>query len=432
MTYLHANNLKRECAMLVSGIMTYYTSNITAVDTDTNKCDKISREEAINQLSIMLKEMQEQISCNEGSDTERYETVLNKLSHLISAIAVHEGKSEANLFGSLRENHAMGLKYYSETDKVKEIIAQHVFKIKDKEKSRNSRLGCSRYVFRLHTAQTAMQKMNAINNTPNSQVSKKIHTISTVGELISIMQTAEAYKQKTAPFLRAMRLGKEITDLMDASKIVCDDSRENWLAETCGNYQYVKQLALLKVDLMKGALKQGLFQGSHAAKSHNSLENKDGEELVTELMGFQKDTYVYCGKIQRKIDGLWRTLTRHFCVIPHNDQGDITEQNIREMELSTVYTMHSNTGNFEKYTKYMAQLFRTILDPKTDQDSLCKVIRKFEYHFHHLSYFEKGNEEAVVLLEAIRNTICPEYKHKGYFEALTTPHFSAYKTISKI
>lgn len=404
-------------------------ANSTYIDVENGNI--ISREAAVNQLSITLKKMQEQIRNNEGgSDTERYETVLKMMSSLIIEMASKEEKLENNL-GVFRKKATSGLQYYPGTDKIKKIIAEHVVKIKNRNKSRYSRHGLSRYVYRLHTAHTVDKKLKSIvkkhlpESLKNADISKIIHIKSAIDEGLGIMQTAELYKKTTSHFLQIIRLRDEIIDLYEPSKIIS----ENNLDLTYENYQNAKQSALLKVEQMKASFKRVLFHDTRAAASP-SFENINGEELLAELMGFHKNTYVYTGKIQCKTDGIWRTISKHFCVIPHNERGEITEKNIQEMkDLSTVMILHLHPGNFINHAKPMAQLFRTILDPKTDRESLPKIIRKFEYHLHHLSYFEEGNEGLLnekangLLLEAITNTICPEYRCMGYCEALTTVCF---------
>jgi hypothetical protein len=416
--------------MLANEIPQCFTADTTAVNANVRR--KIPREEAINQIALIIKEKREEIRSNKPvNDVKRYETFINTIGEIITATAANE--EDLAVLGSLRKKHAPCLKYYPEADATKNIIAEYAIKIKDRRKSRYSQHGSSKYVYRLHTADSVMHKLNAtlknngLDSFETAQTSKTI--MSAAEEFLSVTQTAEVYKNNIPPFLKLMRIEIEIRNLKSHTNNICHPYSEDRLIQIIKDSKKIKDSISHSLEQIKTIYEYQLLDHSRLLTSDRFLKSKNEEEMLDELTGFHKNSYVYAGKIQRKIDGTWRTLTQHFCVIPYDDQGEITKQNIQEMKkLSSVNILYPNTNNYEKYTKFMSQLFHAILDPKTEQN-LPKTIRKFEYQLYHLSPFEKGNECLELLFEAIRNTICPEYKPKKYFEALAIPHFSTYNTV---
>ncbi len=139
------------------------------------------------------------------------------------------------------------------------------------------------------------------------------------------------------------------------------------------------------------------------------------------------DVYIYSGKVELKIDGEWRVLTRHLSVVPHDGKGKIDEEAYKLHGF--VSLIHTAGDDFQLHAVPMGMLFNKILDPNTPVKELEGLMALFEYRLHHLCYFEAGNEAINGwMIEALRRVICPSYSPRGHQDALTQPYFSKYCT----
>lgn len=143
----------------------------------------------------------------------------------------------------------------------------------------------------------------------------------------------------------------------------------------------------------------------------------------------QDKFYLFLGRMQIKGDGgQWLPTTRHITVIPCDDAGEITANNLDDFRKHFfVQLIHTAHQDFHLHDKTMCDLFTKILDRGTSKEELPKVIREFEYRLHQLCYFKRGSAAInEMILEAIRDTICPEYVLKGNLEALAEPYLCKY------
>lgn len=259
--------------------------------------------------------------------------------------------------------------------------------------------------------------------------------IRTSGEYMSTLLSTETYKE-TNLIIKNLVL-HNLPFIKDKEKAMCSATSNSRYT-----FKLQKECKLMLQDPLK--LFSATFDGNHNWADENmfamqhiithknsilpllySLQNKKiskAEILADENM------YVFSGRIEHKIEGKWRTLTRHFTIINCDENGEIGEREINDFQLhGIVDLLHTSYKDFQYHEDSMAQLFNQILNHATTGEKLTSAMSELEYRLHHLAYFRRGSAATnEIILEAIKLTFNLPYTLKGNLKALGEPYLSKY------
>lgn len=325
---------------------------------------------AVDELAQMLTKMKG----NRKDIQKNYREFLKKAAELRGDIAVKTGTPDAEKFGVVRKpNNGMECfdtylyapNYAKTNEKIKKWILLYISKLEKGSLSDRAMLGDSRYVIKLTRMKFDLDARLKVLNTWERQLGNK--------------SFVESEKK--------------------------NDLNENMFAEMVSDEYCKKQRVLLN--------------RFHATKKWPILP-------VIDL--YDPNTYVYCGRIEQKINGEWRVFTRHFAMIRCQPDGTIAPENLEHFKLNGFATLlHTNPEDFRHHDVPMAQLLDKFLDDKTPSEELPNLIRDFEYRLHHICYLMRGSAAMnETMIEAIKKACCPQYNAKGNLEALAQPFLTNY------